>query len=394
MGVQQLIYTASNDYSISSSSKPQEFVNLGGKMIIIEKTGEEIFIYDFGSNIEGCDISPNGNLVSVASAVPDNSVYCFDIQQNKLLWKYKNHARRIVLKLQFTENNIDVFTGHNTATINKAYSLQPDGNLTPYFTKEKEIIDTIKKQPAEQKCNSLIQMINSGERPKILESLWQLTSFVSTKGSFPFYTRIVEVLSHYVKTEDQEIFDIVWKIIRGILKKQPQVLTPLIPEIISGFKESSSKDDEEILRYLGELGGVNPKWIINELLLIKQKLRSNLWNEQRSAGFAIGYIGSNDVSLVEDVIPMMIDYIANIYRADSVTKEYTNYDDLTSMANEREYNIFVRDAFIDALGLIGKTFPASIGEAIPLLEHLATNSSSPYTIKKAKKVLDIINRKQ
>ena len=91
---------------------------------------------------------------------------------------------------------------------------------------------------------------------------------------------------------------------------------------------------------------------------------------------------------------MMIDYIANIYRADSVTKEYTNYDDLTSMANEREYNIFVRDAFIDALGLIGKTFPASIGEAIPLLEHLATNSSSPYTIKKAKKVLDIINRKQ
>ena len=254
-----LIYTASNDYSKSSSSKPQEFINLGGKLIIIEKTGEEIFTYDFGSNIEGCDISPDGNLVSVASAAPDNSVYCFDIQQKKLLWKYKNHARRIVLKLQFTEYNIDVFTGHSTATINKEYSLQTDGNLTPHYAKEKEIIDTINKQPAEQKCISLIQMINSGERPKILESLWQLTSFVSTKGSFPFYTGIVEVLSHYVKTEDQEIFDIVWKIIRGILKKQPQVLTPLIPEIISRFKESSSKDDEEILRYLGELGGVNPK---------------------------------------------------------------------------------------------------------------------------------------
>ena len=114
----------------------------------------------------------------------------------------------------------------------------------------------------------------------------------------------------------------------------------------------------------------------------------------RSVGFAIGYIGSNDVSLVEDVIPIMIDYIANIDRADSVTKEYINYDDLIAMTNEREYNILVRDAFIDALGLIGKTFPASIREAISLLEHLATNSSSPYTIKKAKKVLDIINGKQ
>jgi hypothetical protein len=388
-----LLDTASLDYSKSASNKVQEFIDLGGKLIIIEKTGEEIFTYDFGSNIEGCDISPDGNVVSVSSAAPDNSVYCFDVQQKKLLWKYKNHARRIVLKLLFNEHNIDVYTGHSTATINKEYSLQINGNLTPPYAKEKEIIETIKKQPPKQKYISLIDMINSGERRKIFESLWQLTSFVSTKGSFPFHTRIIEVLNHFVKTDDEEIFDIVWKIIRGILKKQPQVLTPIIPAIISKFKYNSSKDYEDLLRYLGELGGVNPQWIINELPLIKQKIRSNYWNEQMRAGFAIGSIGSNNVSLIEEVIPIMIDYITNIDEGDSSTKKFNNCNDLNLMTKEKEYNLIVRDAFIDALGLIGKNFPESIREAIPLLENLVNNSSSPYTIKKAQKVIDIMNKK-
>lgn len=124
-----------------------------------------------------------------------------------------------MLKLEFIGNNIDIFTGKSLATINKEYSLQIDGNLTPFYTKEKENIDIIKKQPVELKYNSLINMISSGEKQEIFEGLSQLVSFVSTKRSLPFHARIVEVLYEYIQTGDQEVFDIVWKIIRGILKK-------------------------------------------------------------------------------------------------------------------------------------------------------------------------------
>lgn len=97
-------------------------------MIIIKKNSEQTFIHEFGSNIEDCDTSSEGKLVSVARLSPDNSIYCFDLQHKKLLWKYKNYARRMILKLQFYENNIGMYTGHdmdmyieNLSTFNISY---------------------------------------------------------------------------------------------------------------------------------------------------------------------------------------------------------------------------------------------------------------------------------
>lgn len=100
-----------------SSSKTTEFQELGGKLTVMEKFDKPIFTYDFESNLESCSISSDGNLVSVATLSPDNSIYCFDLGQKRLLWKYKNHARRKVLKLQFKEDKIEVFTGLTLTTI-------------------------------------------------------------------------------------------------------------------------------------------------------------------------------------------------------------------------------------------------------------------------------------
>jgi ribosomal protein S17E len=59
------------------------------------------------------------------------------------------------------------------------------------------------------------------------------------------------------------------------MKKQSHLITTLIPEIISRFKKTLYKDYDSYLSYVGELGGINSKWIINELSLIKQKLGRN-----------------------------------------------------------------------------------------------------------------------
>jgi len=56
----------------------------------------------------------------------------------------------------------------------------------------------------------------------------------------------------------------------------------------------------------------------------------------------------------------------------------------------KEWPTWLRDACIDALGMIGKRSPESINTAIPLLDKLAKDAPSPYTRKKAVKALDEI----
>lgn len=140
-----LVHTINGDYSRLSSS-PKEFIDLRSKLTVIERSGEEIFTYNFGSNVEPCAISPDGNLVLVATAMPDNSVYCFDPQQKRMLWKYKNHSKiGVALGLEFNENEIDVFVGASMATKEKEYALKLDGTLSQEYEKELEKLKKIKK---------------------------------------------------------------------------------------------------------------------------------------------------------------------------------------------------------------------------------------------------------
>jgi hypothetical protein len=55
---------------------------------------------------------------------------------------------------------------------------------------------------------------------------------------------------------------------------------------------------------------------------------------------------------------------------------------------------WLRDACIDALGMIGKRSPESVNAAIPLLEKLSKDAPSPYTIKKSIRALDDIMGKK
>jgi len=101
-------------------------------------------------------------------------------------------------------------------------------------------------------------------------------------------------------------FDAIWKVARQILKVHPEILKPIVPDIISQLKECAQNGAEYILSILGELGGTNPSWIKADEEYIKQKLRRRFWNERRFAILAVGSIGSVDSSFAKDVIPFLI----------------------------------------------------------------------------------------
>ena len=233
------------------------------------------------------------------------------MRQQVLLWKYKSHLRREpVLGLKFNKDQLDVLTGHTTATMEKGYTLTANGILTPEYESKLNALKKIKKQHPSEKVDSLLAMTTSSDLRDVIEGLSQLASFVKTKGSLPHYTKIVNTLGSLLSGRD-DLFDPIWKVSRQIMKRQSETINPITPLIISKLKKISRYDDTWLLAVLGELGQTNPLWVKDEIQFIKQKLRSKLWNERRFSALAIGAIGSNDASLVMDVIPFLIEYASH-----------------------------------------------------------------------------------
>ncbi|MDQ4014083.1 MAG: HEAT repeat domain-containing protein, partial [Thermoproteota archaeon] len=413
-GTVALLYSLYRDSAASLSSK--EFLDLGGTLAVIEKSGKTLFTYDFGSNIEGCAITRDGDLVSVGTLYPDNSVYCFYVGEKKelsskhkdynrknavtglevrgkgLLWKYKSHGRRKpILGLEFRGNQIAVFTGKNLATMEKEYVLNLDGTLTVEYQKKLETLKKIKKLRPQEKVASLLALAISGDKQDAIEGLFELISFAKTKGSIPHYVSIITTLRSCLESVEDDVFDLIWKVMRQILRRKPQALNPIMPDFISRLNKTAQNDVIHTLMILSELGGVNPSWIKAEKQFIEQKLRSKFWNERRYAVFAIGSIGSMEPSFVEDLIPTLIEYASDSEKVKIELEEIAMRDhDVTASDILIGINM-LRDACIDSLGMIGKRSPESVNAAIPLLEKLSKDASSPsYTMNKAIRAFNAI----
>jgi hypothetical protein len=73
----------------------------------------------------------------------------------------------------------------------------------------------------------------------------------------------------------------------------------------------------------------------------------------------------------------------------------TSIEDAVQVSDSTVYsdfapNTWLRDACIDALGMIWKKSPESANNAVPMLMKLSKYASSQYTRKKALRALDAI----
>lgn len=400
-----VIHTINRDYSRISSS-PKEFIDLGCKLSVFENSGKEIFLQEFGSNVEPCVISPDGRLVLVATAMPDNSVYCFEPERNRLLWKYKNHNKMgVVLGLKFKDTEIEVFVGNSISTMEKDYALNLDGTLTQKYETEVLALSKIKKLPTKERVDPLLEMISSNDRRQIISGLFELKSLVTTKGSLARYSKIAQTVGKLMK--DDELFYSIWEVIRKMLKKDSTPIAPLVPNIISWFKDKHETHHvTAFLAALGELGKANPVWIKEEISYIKGKLRSKEWNERRYAALALGSVGSIEPSFVKDVIPVLIEYasdpeltrkeLEDMNKGNSATNKFAsnsflNIEITLSSSVDSIGPTWIQDACIDAIGMIGSKSPESVFGAVAMLEELSKNAASPYTVKKALRALDLLH---
>jgi hypothetical protein len=389
----------------SSSSSPKEFIDRGGTLSVIDKSGELIFTYEFGSNVEAITISPDGKLVALATLYPNNTVYCFDISKRRLLWKYQNHIKRFpVLELNFTGSHIDVIMGNSIATANKEYELNLDGTLTIKYQQKLDSLKKIKKGNPQEKVEYYLSLITSGIQRDVREGLAELAKFVKTKGVFPYYEQIVHTLGNLLRKEFNH-FDNIWKVVREILKTKPEAVSIIVPFIISELKMHPQNDACRIILVFGELGSVNPMWICDDLEFIRQKLRSPSSIERSKAIWAIGSIGSADPSLVINEIPFLIEYASNPERMTKQIKESLQESNPLGSSGfgapfgtsffytmSGDNDIWLRNDCIDAIGTIGKQYPEYVKSAIPLLKKLSKLSTYPYTMKRANYALDAIAR--
>jgi hypothetical protein len=381
----------------------KESTDLGCKLSVIESSGKNIYNYYFSSNVEACAISSDGILVSVATLKPDNSIYCFEPENDILKWKYKNHNKMsVVLGLKFKDTEIEVMTGGSMATMEKDYILKLDGTLTQQYETEAMTLNKIKKLSTKERVVPVLGMITSTDRRQVITGLFELKSLVTTKGSLAHYSKITDTLVNLI--QDDELYYSVWEVIRRMLKKDSEAIAPLVPNIINWFRNKTETHDvTAFLSALGELGKANPPWIKNEVEFIKEKLRSKEWNERRYAALALGSIGSVESSFVKDIIPVLVDYASHpeLVKKDleNLNKDYSNTGkvatplgdiNFTVISSDDDKHIWIQDACVDALGMIGSTSPDLVKEAIPILGELVKNAQSPYTVKKAKRALELI----
>jgi hypothetical protein len=234
-----------------------------------------------------------------------------------------------------------------------------------------------------------------------IEGLFELISFAKTKGSIPHYVSIINTLGSCLEAAEDDVADLIWKVMRQILRRKPEALNPIMPDFISRLNKTAQDDVIHTLMILSELGGVNPSWIKAKKQFIEQKLRGKFWNERRYAAFAVGSIGSMEPSFVKDVIPTLFEYASD---TEKVKKELEEIKELKEKAM-RDHDvaaIFIsaklddeliatnslRDACIDSLSMIGKRSPESVNAAIPLLEKVSKDAS--YTRNKAIRILNAI----
>jgi len=136
---------------------------------------------------------------------------------------------------------------------------------------------------------------------------------------------------------------------------------------------------------LGALAKIDISLVEKFIPLLKDKLHtSSYWNTRRFIAFNLGAIGSKYPEKVKDIIEDLVSYIESPKKVAKQTKlDTTAYLDVDALQ-------WLKDAYIDTLGMIAKGDKALIEPHRKLFEKIAKKDKREYSRKKAQKVLDIL----
>jgi len=179
-------------------------------------------------------------------------------------------------------------------------------------------------------------------------------------------------------------------------KKDKMLFESLVKDYIKHIKKYLEKSPNDNI--IGELGKIDPSWI--DFLIpsmIKALEHDPEWNTRRFVTFNLGSIGSKYPELVKEAIPIMIDYIKKPIEISKrkllkvETKDVTITMDLSaeSMLGVDQTQ-WLKDAYIDSLGMIAKGDKKLIEPYKSLFEKISKKDKSEYSRKKAQRVLELL----
>lgn len=175
-------------------------------------------------------------------------------------------------------------------------------------------------------------------------------------------------------------------------KKDKILFESLVKDYIKHNKTYLEKSPNDNI--IGELGKIDPSWIDFTIpSMIKALKHDPEWNTRRFVAFNLGHIGSKYPELVKEAIPIMINYIKNpivISNGKTLkveTKDMTITMDLSAESMGVQW---LKDAYIDSLGMIAKGNKMLIEPYKSLFEKLSKKDESEYSQKKAQKVLGLL----
>lgn len=136
---------------------------------------------------------------------------------------------------------------------------------------------------------------------------------------------------------------------------------------------------------LGTLARIDISLVEKFIPLLKDKLHtSSYWNTRRFIAFNLGAIGSKYPEKIKDIIEDLVSYIESPKKVAKQTKlDTTAYLDVDALQ-------WLKDAYIDTLGMIAKGDKVLLEPHKKLFEKIAKKDKSEYSRKKAQKVLDIL----
>jgi len=262
---------------------------------------------------------------------------------------------------------------------------------------QKENEKKIEKFNAEDIDAVIIEIKEAAKNKDILSSIiYKFRDKYNTKKMItPNANKIKKVIEKLLNSS-KEIKNLGVSLLLFFAKKDKDLFEPLVQNYIKQNKIHFEQFPEELT--IGELGKIEPKWIQDLIpIMIKALTQNPEWNTRRFVAFNLGSIGSKHPKLVKEAIPIMVDYIKNpneITKRKPTIIKTKDYKISLDLSPEKMLGVdqkqWLKDAYIDSLGMIAKGDKNLIESYKYLFEKIAKKDKSEYSRKKAQRVLKLL----
>jgi hypothetical protein len=242
--------------------------------------------------------------------------------------------------------------------------------------------------------DSIINEIKSSNKETLSSIVYKFRNQYKNKSAIvPNKNKIERVIEELLIT-NEETKSLGQSLLLFYLKKDKELFLPLTKKYVQNNRKYFEKCPEE--HTIGEIGKIDSDLVKDYIPIMIKELKSNSeWNTRRFIAFNLGAIGSKNSEAVKEAIPIMIEYIKNpieVTKREPTRVEAKGIVIEMNLSAENMLGVdqtqWLKDAYIDSLGMIAQGDKDLIKPYKALFEKIAKKDKSEYSRKKASAVLE------